>query len=108
MSCGAGCRCGLNLAWLWLWRRSVATAPIQRLAWEPLYAAGVAIKRQKKKKKLGFSEFLSWLSGNKLTSIPEDSGSIRGLTQWVIIWRCHELWCRLQTRLGSLTAVAVA
>ena len=24
------------------------------------------------------------------------------------IWHCHELWCRLQTRLGSCVAVAQA
>ena len=24
------------------------------------------------------------------------------------IWHCHELWCRLQTQLGSSIAVAVA
>ena len=36
---------------LWLWCRLGATAPIRPLAWEPLYAAGVALKRQKKKKK---------------------------------------------------------
>jgi len=46
---------------LWLWRRPVATAPIQPLAWEPPYAAGVAQeiatttttkdKKTKKKKK---------------------------------------------------------
>ena len=34
---------------LWLWCRLVATAPIGPLAWEPLYAAGVDIKRPKKK-----------------------------------------------------------
>ena len=28
-----------------------ATAPIRLLAWEPPYATGVALKRQKKKKK---------------------------------------------------------
>ena len=32
----------LVLSLLWLWRRPVATAPIQPLAWEPPYAAGVA------------------------------------------------------------------
>ena len=40
--------------WIWLWCRPVATAPIRPLAWEPPYAAGVALekaKRQKKKKK---------------------------------------------------------
>ena len=31
-----------------LWRRLTATALIQPLAWEPLYAMGVALKRQKK------------------------------------------------------------
>ena len=36
---------------LWLWRRPVATAPIRPLAWKPPYAAGVALKRQKDKKK---------------------------------------------------------
>ena len=42
MSCGVGCRHGLDPALLWLWRRPVATAPIQPLAWEPPYAAGAA------------------------------------------------------------------
>ena len=51
MSCGVGCRPGLDPVLLWLWRRPVATAPISPLAWEPPYAAGVALKRKKKKKK---------------------------------------------------------
>ena len=38
-------------ALLWLWHRPVATAPIQPLAWEPPYATGAALKRQKKKRK---------------------------------------------------------
>ena len=49
MSCDVGCRLGLDLA-LWLWCRLAATAPIRPLAWEPPYAAGVALQRQKNKK----------------------------------------------------------
>ena len=41
------------------------------------------------------------------TSIHEDVGSIPGLDRSGI-WRCHELWCRSQTWLGSRVAVAVA
>ena len=35
-----------------LWHRPAEVAPIQPLAWELLYAACVALKRQKKKKKI--------------------------------------------------------
>ena len=50
MSCGIGCRCGLDLVLPWLWCRPVATAPIGPLAWEPPYAMGVAQEIAKKKK----------------------------------------------------------
>ena len=36
---------------LWLWCRTAAVAPIRPLAWEPTFATGVALKRQKTKKK---------------------------------------------------------
>ena len=36
--------CGSDLALLWLWRRPAAAARIRHLAWEPPYAAGVALK----------------------------------------------------------------
>ena len=48
MSRGVGCRHGLDL--VLLWHRPAATAPIQPLAWELPYAAGVALKKSKKKK----------------------------------------------------------
>ena len=55
MSCGVGRRCSSDLGLLWLWRRPVATALIRPLAWETLYAAGVALEKdQKKKKKFAF------------------------------------------------------
>ena len=51
MSCGADCRCGLDLALLWLWLWPAAVALIRPLAWEPPYAAGEALKIQKTKTK---------------------------------------------------------
>ena len=52
MSCGVGCRYGSDptLLWLWLWHRPAATALI-RLAWQPPYAMGVALRRQKAEEK---------------------------------------------------------
>ena len=51
MNCGVGCRCGSGPILLWLWCRLAATVPIQPLAWEPPYAAGEALKRQKQTNK---------------------------------------------------------
>ena len=51
MSCGAVCRHGSDLALLWLWYRLIAVALTGPLAWEPPYAVGAALKRQKDKKK---------------------------------------------------------
>ena len=48
MSCGVGHRLGSDPVLLWLWCRPAAPAPIQPLAWELSYAAGAALKRQKK------------------------------------------------------------
>ena len=36
---------------LWLWRRLVAITPIGPLAWEPPYAAGVALEKAKRQNK---------------------------------------------------------
>ena len=51
MSCVVGCRWGSDLALLWLWLRPAAVAPFGHLAWEPPYAASMALKSRKKKKK---------------------------------------------------------
>ena len=48
MNCGVGCRHSSDPEWLW--RRPAAADPITPLAWEPPYAAGVALKRQKTRK----------------------------------------------------------
>ena len=50
MSCDVSCRSISDLALLWLWHRPAATAPIGALAWEPPYAAGAALQKDKKKK----------------------------------------------------------
>ena len=51
MSCGIGHRHGSDLVLLWLWLSPAATVPIRPLAWEPPYAADVALKGQRDKKK---------------------------------------------------------
>ena len=72
MSCDVDCRCGSDNELLWLWCRPAGTAPIQPLAWELPYAAGVALKSKKRKKReykicyrILLLEFLLWLSGNE-------------------------------------------
>ena len=47
MSCGIGCRLGSDPKLPWLWHRPAATAPIQTLAWDRLYAMGAALKKTK-------------------------------------------------------------
>ena len=54
MSSGVGHRCGSDPVLLWLWHRLVAAAPTQPLAWEPPYAAGVALEKGEKTKKKKF------------------------------------------------------
>ena len=45
VSCGVGCRHGLDPMLLWLWCRPAATAPIGPLAWEPPYAVVAALEK---------------------------------------------------------------
>ena len=49
LSCGVGCRCSSDLAWMWLWHRPATAAAVQPLAWEHPYAVGAALKFKKKK-----------------------------------------------------------
>ena len=49
MSCGLGHWHGSDLALLLLWRRPASATLIRPLAWELPYAAGVALKSEKKK-----------------------------------------------------------
>ena len=61
-----GQRPSWDLALLWLWYRPAATASIQPLTWEPPYAAGVALKYQKKKKKKPFGSYIAQCIANQL------------------------------------------
>ncbi len=85
MSCGVGHRHGSNRVLLWLWRRPVTTAPIRPLAWEPPYAAGVALEKTKKThtkmELLGVPVVAQWLMNP--TRNHEVEGSIPGLAQWI-------------------------
>ena len=76
MSCGVGCRRGLDSVLLWLWHRPVATAPIRPLAWEPPYAVGTGQEmakrlKKKKKKKKGTNVQKQLVNKNVLTAILE-------------------------------------
>ena len=64
MSCSVGHIYSSDLALLRLWCRPAAGALIHRLSWEPLYAAGAALKRQKTKEKGFFprvGKIIEWL-----------------------------------------------
>ena len=101
LSCGVGCRCGLDPALLWLWRRPAAVALILPLAWEPPNAMGVALKRHKKKKKKKNSESLltiplmSYLSKVKLREIGlvrDDSSSRDTFRFWPSLVLCTDVF----------------
>ena len=81
MSCGVGRIHSLDLALLCLWCRPAAIAPIRPLAWEPPYAAGEALKRQKTKKKERKKE--------KKSSMDRETC---GRRQQRRPWRCRWRW----------------
>ena len=52
MSCGVGRRLGSDPALLWLWCKPAAVASIQPVAWEPPYAVGAALEKEKRQNKI--------------------------------------------------------
>ena len=99
MSCGVGYRHGSDLALLWLWCRPAATALTQPVAWEPLYATGVALKRQKKKKSERERKWYEYVGSGFYTP-----GTRVGFQLWQqrVIGR---LWQIVHRLLGSETAL---
>ena len=77
MSCGVGCRRGLDPELLWLWPRPAAVVLIQLLAWELPYTVPVAIKGPKKKK--------IWLTQTKARNLKQLSGLHNWTTESYII-----------------------
>ena len=72
MSYGVGHRRGSDPELLWLWCRLAAVSPIRaNLAWEPPYAVGVALERQKKKKKVIFGLGPANCSGRGVAVVAE-------------------------------------
>ena len=55
---------------------------------------------------IGVPAVAQWLMNP--TRNHEVAGSVPALVSGLRIRRCRELWCRLQTRLGSCVAVALA
>ena len=76
MSCGVGCRLCSDLALLW--HRPAAIALIRPLAWELPYAAGVALKKKKKKESMNKQiNVFSVLSLTRtLVTLPVSRGNI--------------------------------
>ena len=95
-------------------------AQVQPLAWELPHATGDTKKRKLKQrlqddylreveddyKILGVPVVVQWLTNP--TRNDEVAGSIPGLGSGLRIRHCHEPWCRLQMRLRSRVAVALA
>ena len=76
-SCGVACRFGSESALLWLRCRLAAAALVQPLAQELPYAAGMAVKKKKKKKAMEQSgqklRLESWIAWRYITPPPHTS-----------------------------------
>ena len=76
MSCGVGCRRGLDHMLLWLWCRLAAAALITPLAWEPPYAEGAALEKAKRQKKEQAPDLSQWMALHMV--LPPSSCSSKG------------------------------
>ena len=88
MNYGVGRRWGSDpvLLLLWPWCRLADVPSIRLLAWEPPHAKGVALKKEKERKRnkelnTGVPVMAQWLTNP--TKNHEFTGSVPGLAQWV-------------------------
>ena len=78
-----GHRLGSDPTLLWLWHRLAATAPIWPLAWEPPYALGVVLKKDKKtKKKKRVQNNLTLRGRLRWTKVHKFTGEALTLLAW--------------------------
>ena len=98
VTCGVGRRHSWDLALLWLWCRPTAAAPIRLLAWEPPYATGGALKREKEKKKVQKGGKAFPCGFFPLLKLPplSDGGCLQVSNGWVrscfVTKSCHAHW----------------
>ena len=86
-----------DLALLWLWHRLAPIALIQPLAWEPPYATGVALKRQKKKKDFSKKENHQ----NSLVAQWVKEPALALLWLGSLLWHRFDPWARNFPMLGA-------
>ena len=89
---GVGHRHGSGLTWLWLWHRPEAPAPLGPLAWEPPYAAGVALKDKKTTTTKELSNEIGWVI-NAQNAFPAHS-YLKNMLETVVLVSCpfFSLW----------------
>ena len=60
---------------MWLWRRPAAVAPIESLAWELPYVAGMAVKRKGERKPPVLDRFSRSYENKALQEEPQSDNS---------------------------------
>ena len=79
VSCGVGCRHGLDPALLWQRRKLAATALIRPLAWDPPYAMSVTLKKKKKKTKKIKNRYIAQSSNSTSGYTPKENATGYGI-----------------------------
>ena len=98
-------RSGSDPELLWLWCRAATAALIRPLAWEPPYTEGVALRKEKKERKIDWEIVLHlalgqkwWESIQNKTCNPADQTTSCFTLQPTIYWQGHDvcIYCILR------------